>query len=231
MAFKAILLFLFGYFVVEIHSNCPHPAFVSKHVCADCNTVVRARQFAEHIETNTMRSELTTIQTIYTTQNTKSRDWTDNQVNCELKSPVDKYQCRKIWFCRRAPHDSKALHRKTDRCPDLSSVNLCSNCKNTDADAQAKAVGLHAVKFEKDKYVERRRSGKQYQRISAQTIYVVNDLTETRTTFRTSPRGNNQFCEMTADRPEYQCTSSWDCNKRATGKGKHRRSDGHLLEN
>lgn len=241
MAMKAILMLLIGNFVVQIYSNRPNRQFVEKHVCSDCQTsiqnngpidltAVQARRFAANIESTVMRSKLVTVQTIYMTQKTTTRDWKDIQGKCESKSLIDKYRCRKLWFCRKKA-DSKARHRKTDRCPDLHSVNLCSTCQNVDAETQTLAVQKYALRLEKDKYDEIKQKGKQYVPISAQTIHVVNGIEETRTTFWTSPQNDKQFCEMNKNRPEYECTSSWDCSKGGTGKGSHNRNDGHLREN
>lgn len=235
MALKLILMLLTTSCVVQLYSSCPHRDFVTKHVCRDCSsgnliqTTNNVRKFATKIESTVMRFSLPTVQTVYTTDRTNPRDWIDGSNRCNSRSNINKYRCVKKWRCRQVG-DSKARHCKSNRCPNIDLVNLCTNCQNVDANKQTAAVEQYAYNKEKDKYNEIKRKGKQYTAISAQTVYIVYNVKETLGTFWHSPSDCRQSCEMIDSRPKYDCASSWDCSPRGTGLGTHDRNNGHLTE-
>lgn len=231
MKSTALLLFLIGSFVVQIYSDvCPNRVFVSKHVCQHCHDVKTVEKFAINVEKTTARSELTTAQTIYAIARILERDWSDTQFACATKTPVDKYFCRKLWICVHKGSD-KARHRKSNVCPDINLVNLCADCKKPNAREESRAVSQRAVKTERDLYAQAKRQRKEYQPISNQIIYVLNDISETRNSFWTVPASDRSMCEMTEARAKYECTAEWKCEKKGTGNAKHRKDDGHLIEN
>lgn len=112
--FKALLLIISLTVLILMTSACPHPRFIQKHVCLDCqNTVQDVTRFAYH--SAAMRHRPTGQSLIFIAP---SMSYTRMGKYCVFKSRAPKYNClfrNKQWSCPYvkdviARHDAKSGH-------------------------------------------------------------------------------------------------------------------------